>query len=61
MNGKYMRWAEQRWNDREQERLQRMEEHRIKKEKRLAMQGDAYNEYLMATGGKRNDNEVKKS
>lgn len=37
MNGKYMRWAEQRWNDRNEERLERMKARRRKKENAAAL------------------------
>ena len=37
MNGKNHRWLEQRWNDRQEGRLQRMEEKRLKRQKLAAM------------------------
>ena len=48
MNGKYMGWREQRWVERDAERLQRMEEKRLKREKQAAMaaadKGEMYRE-----------------
>lgn len=39
MNGKNHRWLEQRWNDRNDERLRRMAEKRAKRARAAAVKG----------------------